>query len=912
MSETLTDSYGNKPKTHYIHGQWPPQWQPDTLTTQQNHYDYQLGNRALPVASYREHIVDTILDNQFTVITSATGSGKTTQVPQYLYEEGYNVIVTQPRIMAARTNSERIREELEDIVGPIGTLVGYRTKEEGDSTQDTKILLCTDGLQVMHELMEKRKGKKTVAVFDEIHERNHNMDLLLALAKRRAAKDPDFRSVIMSATVDVERYSEFLKDTSGKPAPIIDIPGKTFEIAEVQGGDVYDEAVKYGSMGLNVALIVPGIEDIKKAISKISRQLPSNVTILPLYRDQTIAEQQRVMQSYPNGKIIVATNVLRSSLTVPDLDVMVGCGWERTSDTARDVHGTYVRPTSRSSEDQERGRVGRTKFGIYVHGLLDGYPPLPPREERDLYDKPEITRMRLDGTILKLARVALSLDDLDFMDPIEQEAIDGATNRLRRIGALALDGSITDIGNDMAFIPIDPHHARMLIASRSQSYRVRQQMLAAIAVQQENGIASTDPTQVKRWKKLSTESQSDILMHLDTFIAALDMTEEELYQNGIVPKKLYRAFETFFALSEREGIAGIELESPDETQRAALIECILAGSDELYMHKGKNQFRDPRGRRRKISKRSAMSRSHKRIVVGAPFDLQKMTERGGRMRRFILGATVVNPELLVQVAPDRCDYEDIDYTVDKDGKAKVRKALYFDGLDTRSQVLADAEPSAQYKEFLINTLVQSSYKQLQYNNTAKLQRTFIRLRELQRRSLQPIDIDTAMQLVTENLMEYIPDTVRSLGEVDAYMPEYTVDMFVPPELEAEILKSSPNHITIKGFKLPVRYSRGDAYIDIPAKLSRSIPESIPELGERTVYIRTPKGKDYHLLKSDNVVSIAPPVRQRQKQDAQTETPHFAKIPMPRGHDPHKSTYVAPTAKPLNNTLNFNRASNGRR
>lgn len=907
--------YEVKSKTHYIHGQWPPQWQPDTLTTQENTdtHEYLYGNRELPVALYRDYILDTIQHNQFTIIRSATGSGKTTQVPQYLYEEGFGVIVTQPRIMAARTNSERIREELEDIAGPTGNLVGYRTKEEGNSTSETKILLCTDGLQVMHELTSKPMGKKTVLVLDEIHERNHNMDLLLALAKKRAKIDPDFRVVIMSATVDVERYADFLQIEDDRPVPIIDIPGQTYEVEEVEGGDAYDEAIKYGQMGLNVAIIVPGKEDILKAIAKITAQMPKGHTILPLHRDQTSEEQQRVLASYSGGKIIVATNVLRSSITIPDLDVMIGCGWERTSETSQDVSGTYIRPTSLSSEDQERGRVGRTKPGIYIRAHLAGYPPLPSREERALYDTPEINRMRLDGTILKLARVAIGIDDLEFMDSLSPEAIKGAKARLRKIGALAVDGTITEIGKDMAFLPIDPHHARMLVESRSQSFRVRQQMLAAIAVQQENGITVTEADKTRRWKKLSDETQSDILMNLDVFIAALDMKTGELYKTGIVPKKFYRALDAFNSLSESEGLTGIPIEKPDDIQREALLRCIVAGSDELYQHLGRNSFIDPRKRRRKISTRSAMSKSHKDLLVGTPFDLQKMSERGGRMRKFILGATAVNASLLVEASPERVKYDELAFTVDKDGYAKIRKAVYFDGIDLQSEVLDTPEPSPELKEFLIRTLVESTHKQLNYNKTKKMQQTFIRLRELQKRSAAPIDIDVVKDLISEELNYYIPDTVRTLGEVDAYMPEYTVDMFVPPELEAEILKASPNHVTIKGVKLYVRYEYGSAYIDIPKKLTRSIPDSFPELGDRPVYVRKPRVKGYHLLQDTNVVSIVSPTQQRRKNEEPTkpETPFFTRDPSVRGIAQRQTISIPQQRKPFY-TQNFNRASTGRR
>jgi hypothetical protein len=310
--------------------------------------------------------------------------------------------------------------------------------------------------------------------------------------------------------------------------------------------------------------------------------------------------------------------------------------------------------------------------------------------------------------------------------------------------------------------------------------------------------------------------------------------------------------------------------------------------------------------------RSALSRSKKDLVVGAPADLQKMTEKGGRMRRFILGATAVKAQMLVDITPDRVTYDGVELTVDKDGLAKVRKDAYFDGIDLKTEVLVAPEPSPELKEFLIQTLVESKYNQLNYTKTKKMQQTFIRLRDLQKRSAKPLNVNTAINLVSEELNYYIPDTVRTLGEVDAYMPDYTVDMFVPAELEAEILASSPNHVTIRGIKLHVKYNYGNAYIDIPKKLTRSIPITFPELGDRPVYIHKPRVKGYHLLQADNVVSIVQPhQRQRSDEKPKKEAGIFAQKPANGVSIPHKQITLPKQRIPFNN-VGFNRASTGRR
>jgi hypothetical protein len=176
-----------------------------------------------------------------------------------------------------------------------------------------------------------------------------------------------------------------------------------------------------------------------------------------------------------------------------------------------------------------------------------------------------------------------------------------------------------------------------------------------------------------------------------------------------------------------------------------------------------------------------------------------------------------------------------------------------------------------------------------------------------------LDIDTAIELVTQNLHDYIPETVRSLGEVDAYIPEYTVNMFVPADQEAEILASAPNTITIKSTKLHVKYSHGSAYIDVPQKLTRSIPDAIPELGDRPVYVRKAKSKDYHLLQDVNVVSIVAPTHQRRKkhEDQKPNVPFFAHSPSARSLQTRKAVAIPQQRQPFH-AGGFNRASTGRR
>ena len=397
-----------------------------------------------------------LINTKITIITAETGAGKSTQVPQFLFEAGYNVVATQPRIVAARSLAQRIRSELSAVIGEAAeTLVGYRTADEGDSLPDNKISFFTDGLQVEYELTGHSKSENTVYICDEVHEWNANMELLVALAKRRSQTDPDFRMVLMSATIDTASLAAYFSDEFGTPAPVISVPGRTFPVEERMGGMLVDEVVSYASAGNNVLDFLPGKGDIAATNGMIRKRLGNRVTILALHGDQTSSEQAKVFAHYDNPEVVSSTPVGQTSIT-PDADVVVDGGWERTSDVKNGTEGLYLRPASRASSDQRRGRVGRFKPGIYVRAQIGGFPPAPAIDELPAFDKPEILRKRPDGMLLKLAQFGIDMEKLPFFHKPSPEDLAGARERLSRLGAMALNGELTLTGQDMEFLSVDP------------------------------------------------------------------------------------------------------------------------------------------------------------------------------------------------------------------------------------------------------------------------------------------------------------------------------------------------------------------------------------------------------------------------------------------------------------------------
>lgn len=836
-----------------------PEQRVDSRTPQEtleSYFPYRYGNSEMPISKKRDLILDTIASNPITIIRTPTGAGKSTQIGQMLYEDGYDVTITQPRIVAARTLTDRVREEMIAVDGPeAAALVGYRTAYESDYSPENKIVFCTDGLELMKEFSGEKRPENNVLVIDEAHEQNANMTLLMSMAKREVAINPQFRVVIMSATIDTDQMANYFCDVSGIPAPIVDVEGRTYPVTDIDGGDFVDAAEQYSNEKKNILVFVPGKPDIEKAIRLLRPRLGSEKTILPLHGEQTAATQMETFDSYEGGKIIIATNVAQTSLTFPDIDVVLDCGYGRSKDIKDDVEGLYVEPVSVATQEQRRGRVGRTKPGIYHRVDMPGMPQFPTEEQRELYDKPEIARQRLDSIVLRLANANIGVGGLDYYFEPDKDSVESAIGRLRKIGALALDGTITEIGTEMAYMPLEPNYARMIVTSRMYGMDVRIQTIAAIVVQQDDGITVSSADSKVRWKKLTKEKSSDVLSNLDIFVEALRMDEEERQRHAIVEKKFLKAKEAFEELCKREELDYSLISSPTDSQRADIRSCIISGADELYLHLGGNAYRDIRGKKRHIGKKSSIG-GNRELLIGAPFNLSHASETGQFERRFIRGATIVGAKALAEFAPERCDYEEIGFTLENDGTVRVKKAVTFDGIDTGTHVVEPAQPSARVRDFIIQNLVDGPYQNANLTNTVALRQNLQKLHDLQQRTKEPLHIPIAAALIKENLRDYIPETVATVEEINAYIPEYPASLFISPEQQQQIIESSPNHIMVGDKRVRVRYKDGDAYILLNA--GDAIPQEIPELSEHDIYIGFKNTKTYHKIDDAKVVALRPP------------------------------------------------------
>ena len=427
----------------------------------------------LPVSAHRAHLLEAIRENQVVVVAGETGSGKTTQLPKLCLELGRGVRGTightQPRRLAARTVAERIADELEV---PLGEAVGYAVRFSDRSREHTLVRLMTDGLLLAEVHHDRLLRRYDTIIVDEAHERSLNIDFLLGYLAGILPRRPELKVVVTSATIDPARFSRHFDG-----APVVEVSGRTYPV-EVRYrppaedadqtdaiGDAVQELLREGPG--DVLVFLSGEREIRDTAEALRGRLGQRADVLPLYARLSSAEQQRVFQPHARTRIVLATNVAETSLTVPGIRYVVDPGTARISRySARlKVQRLPIEPVSRASADQRMGRCGRTSAGICIR-LYDESD----YAERPRYTDPEILRTNLASVILQMA--ALDLGDIEafpFLDPPDRRQVRDGIRLLDELGALEGPGApgggvrLTPVGRRLAQLPVDPRLARMVV-----------------------------------------------------------------------------------------------------------------------------------------------------------------------------------------------------------------------------------------------------------------------------------------------------------------------------------------------------------------------------------------------------------------------------------------------------------------
>lgn len=634
--------------------------------------------KILPITTHKDEIVKAVRANDVTIIVGETGSGKSTQVPQYLSEIYDQVIVTEPRIMAAKTLARRVSDEMGVV---LGDEVGYRTGYDKCDSANSKILFCTDGLQLIRTITQSKNTANNVLIIDEIHEWNNNMEALAAWCKYMLDKW-NTKVVIMSATVDAES----LKNYYGGKVSVIEVPGNLYEVSfeERSECEFISTILEKVYEGKNVLAFVSGKKEISDTIKKLMDNFKLNQTavkVFPLHGELDWEEQSKCFDSYDVPKVIVATNVAQTSVTIPDINIVVDTGKAKITIARNGIEGLFEVNISQADCLQRKGRAGRVQNGEYILCSDVCF------EYRDRYMAPEIQRSILDRVVLQLAVAGIDAEKLEFFHQPKKSAIQIAKNELYNLGALDLECHVTELGHKMVKMPVSVQLARMIV--EAEKFGVTEDVMTIAAIVEMGGLLSKEGS----YSNFTSESRSDLLAELDVWNKISQLGWIDFKEYGINKKSFFRIKEHIKKL--KEALYDI-VEISSSNDRDGIVRSCLSGMvSNIFTRDYLDEFVDDDGNTRKLDRKSCLSGgsfgSSLECVVGTPRTIE-FNGRYGEKRRLelISFATAFDKKYLLELCPEQItsETEIIGYDPDEDA-VKLFRSRYFRRLRIDSETVFD-------------------------------------------------------------------------------------------------------------------------------------------------------------------------------------------------------------------------------
>ncbi|MET9660378.1 ATP-dependent RNA helicase HrpA [Streptomyces sp. NPDC006510] len=597
----------------------------------------------LPVSQKKDEILEAIRDHQVVIVAGETGSGKTTQIPKICMELGRGVRGmighTQPRRIAARTVAERVADELKT---PLGEAVGWKVRFTDQVNPDaTFVKLMTDGILLAEIQTDRELRAYDTIIIDEAHERSLNIDFLLGYLARLLPKRPDLKVVITSATIDPERFARHFGE-----APIVEVSGRTYPVEvryrpllEEEGDDsdrdqitaICDAVDELQTEGPgDILVFLSGEREIRDTADALNKRNLRHTEVLPLYARLSHAEQHRVFQRHTGRRIVLATNVAETSLTVPGIKYVIDPGNARIS---RYSHRTKVQRLpieriSQASANQRKGRCGRTSDGICIR--LYSEDDFLTRPE---FTDPEILRTNLASVILQMTAAGLGdIEKFPFIDPPDHRNIRDGVQLLQELGALDAEEKdpkkrLTQLGRKLSQLPVDPRLARMVIeADRNGCVREVMVIASALSIQDPRERPSEKQTQADQQHARFKDETSDFLAFLNLWRYIREQQKErgsssfrrmckQEYLNFLRIREWQDIYAQLRTVAKQMGIHLNEEDAPEQAVHTSL----LAG---LLSHIGlkdteKNEYLGARSAKFAIFPGSALFKKQPRFVMSA-------------------------------------------------------------------------------------------------------------------------------------------------------------------------------------------------------------------------------------------------------------------------------------------------------
>ncbi|WP_031026361.1 ATP-dependent RNA helicase HrpA [Streptomyces sp. NRRL WC-3725] len=600
----------------------------------------------LPVSQKKDEIAAAIRDHQVVIVAGETGSGKTTQIPKICLELGRGVRGmighTQPRRIAARTVAERVAEELRT---PLGESVGWKVRFTDQVNPDaTFIKLMTDGILLAEIQTDRELRAYDTIIIDEAHERSLNIDFLLGYLAQLLPKRPDLKVVITSATIDPERFSRHFGD-----APIVEVSGRTYPVEvryrpllEEESDDadrdqitaICDAVEELQAEGPgDILVFLSGEREIRDTADALEKKKYRFTEVLPLYARLSHAEQHRVFQPHTGRRIVLATNVAETSLTVPGIKYVIDPGFARIS---RYSHRTKVQrlpiePISQASANQRKGRCGRTSDGICIRLY----------SEDDFVARPEFTdaeilRTNLASVILQMTAAGLGdIEKFPFIDPPDHRNIRDGVQLLQELGALDPAQKdprkrLTDTGRKLAQLPVDPRLARMVLeADKNGCVREVMVIAAALSIQDPRERPAEKQTQADQQHARFKDETSDFLAYLNLWRYIREQQRErgsssfrrmckQEYLNFLRIREWQDIYTQLRTVAKQMGIHPNEDDAPTDRIHVSLLAGLLSHIGMKDVKDGnKNEYLGARNAKFAIFPGSALFRKQPKFVMSA-------------------------------------------------------------------------------------------------------------------------------------------------------------------------------------------------------------------------------------------------------------------------------------------------------
>jgi ATP-dependent helicase HrpA len=814
---------------------------------------------ALPITAQKDEIIAAIRRHPVVVVSGDTGSGKSTQIPKFCLaaDRGIEGLIghTQPRRIAAQAVARRIAEEMGQR---IGQNVGYTIRFQDATPPEAYIKLMTDGILLAETARDRMLSAYDTIIVDEAHERSLNIDFILGYLRVLIRRRSDLRLVITSATIDTAKFSRAFGG-----APIIEVSGRMYPVEvryepPAENGDESDltpaeqaasavhRILKERRSG-DILVFMPTEQDIRETCELIAGFSPAGTLVLPLFARLSAAEQGRVFHPAAGRKIVVATNVAETSLTIPGIRFVVDTGLARIPRYSPRTRTTAmpIAPVSRSSADQRKGRCGRVAHGVCIR-LYSEQDYL----SRPAYTAPEILRANLAEVILRMLALGLGeVADFPFIDPPDSKSVADGFRLLIELGAIEEGGSrkaeggnnvvLTDIGRRMARIPLDPRLGRMLIAARAEGCLEPISILAAaLSIRDPRERPAEKAAEADRAHAAFNQPHSDFLTLLAIW-NRFQQARRELKSVGQLKRFCRERFWSYRRMREWEDVFHQIMESAREVgswkaeggEKDKIHRCILSGFlSNIAQKKDKNMYRAAKGREVMIFPGSGLFNSAGDWIVAA-----ELVETS---RLFARTVASIDPAWLEPLGGRLCRSSFRDPRWDaRRGEVVATEQVALFGLvivSGRTVSYGRIDPSAAaeifIREALVRARIEKSFSFLQHN--LQLREKVVDLENRLRRRDLLVSEETQEDFYRQRLAQ-VCDT-RSLsflikkkgGDAFLRMSEKDLMNYRPDEAELGLF---PQQIAAAGQPLALRYrfepgAESDGVtLQVPVALAAAVP-----------------------------------------------------------------------------------------